>query len=74
MKLHNIEFLIDGNGQIAIGRVGPAHCAAIGSDEDQALAMLVRREGETLSDLLIRVDSAIASAWEDEEFIDEVNR
>ena len=74
MKLHNIEFSIDGNGQIAIGRIGPVHCAAVASDEDQSLAMLVRREGETLSDLLVRLDSAIASAWEDEEFIDEVTR
>jgi len=73
MKLPNIEYLIDGNGQISIGRIGPVHCAAVASNEDQPLAMLVRREGETLNELLARLDSAISSAWTDEEIIDEVN-
>tara|TARA_Y100000588_G_C13794908_1_gene728291 strand:- start:493 stop:654 length:162 start_codon:yes stop_codon:yes gene_type:complete len=52
MKLENIELLIDGSGEITIGRVGPVSCAATASDEDQCLAMLVRRPEESFEDLL----------------------
>ncbi|MEQ8264600.1 hypothetical protein [Pseudohaliea sp.] len=72
-KLPNIEFLIDGNGDITIGAVASIACAATASDDEQCLAMLVRRQDETLNDLLIRLDRAIELAYEGEEFIDEVN-
>ena len=72
-SLPNIEYLIDGNGDITIGRIGPIHCAATAADDDQSLAMLVRRDGETLEQLLIRLDIAIEKAVEDEIFIDEIN-
>lgn len=72
-SLPNIEFLIDGNGEITIGRVGPAHCAATACNDHQALAMLVRRDDESLEQLLIRLDTAIDNAIEDEIFIDEIN-
>lgn len=42
-------------------------------DDDLNFAMLVRRDGETLKQLLIRLDRAIEMAVEDEIFIDEVN-
>ena len=35
--------------------------------------MLVRREGETLTQLLMRLDAAIAKAYEEDVFTDEVN-
>jgi hypothetical protein len=69
----NIEALIDGNGDITIGSVGPIRCVATAADQDQCLAMLVRRRGESFQDLLQRLDAAIASAYHDEVFIDEVN-
>ena len=69
----NIEFLINGNGEITIGAVASISCAATATDEDQCLAMLVRRDGETLGQLLIRLDRAIEIAAEDEAFIDEIN-
>ena len=72
-SLPNIEFLIDGNGEITLGRVGPAHCAATACNDHQALAMLVRRDDESLEQLLIRLDTAIDNAIEDEIFIDEIN-
>lgn len=72
-SLPNIEFLIDGNGDIRIGAVGPVACAATAVDEAQNLAMLVRRDGETLEQLLVRLDRAIEMAVEDEIFIDELN-
>ena len=69
----NIEFLIDGNGEITIGAIASIPCAATATDEDQCLAMLVRRDGETLGQLLIRLDRAVEIAAEDEAFIDEIN-
>ena len=73
MKLENIEFLIDGNGEVSLGRMGPARCAATASDRDQCLAMLVRRPGESLPELLQRLDMAIEDAYERGIFADEVN-
>lgn len=69
----NIEVLIDGDGEITIGRAGPIHCAATAANEDQCLAMLQRRDGESLLDLLQRLDQAIAIADETGECIDEIN-
>jgi hypothetical protein len=69
----NIESLIDGAGEITIGRIGSIPCGATAADEDQCLAMLQRRPGETLLALLQRLDEAIASASDDGEFIDEIN-
>lgn len=72
-SLPNIEYLIDGNGEITIGGIGPIRCATTAADDDQSLAMLVRRNGETLEQLLIRLDRAIEKAVEEEIFIDEIN-
>jgi hypothetical protein len=69
----NIESLIDGNGDITIGAVASIRCVATAADEDQCLAMLVRRPGESLSQLLQRLDAAIADAYNNAIFIDEVN-
>ena len=71
--LANIEFLIDGNGDITIGRSGPIPCVATAADEDQCLAMIQRRLGEPLAELLQRLDAAIEDAWENGAFVDEVN-
>ena len=73
-SLKNIEALIDDGGDITIGgNVLPNECVATAADHHNCLAMLVRRDGETLGALLKRLDKAIATAWTDEEFIDEVN-
>ena len=72
-SLPNIEFLIDGNGEITIGEVGPVACAATACTENQALAMLVRRDDETLKQLLMRLETALGKAYEEEIFIDEIN-
>ena len=71
--LPNIEQLIDGEGQITIGAIHPLRCVAIANDGHSSLAMLVRRDGETLAQLLIRLDAAIAKAYDEESFTDEVN-
>lgn len=56
-----------------MGSVGAIKCAATACDEDQQLAMLVRRDGETLVQLLVRLDKAIEQVYEHDHFIDEVN-
>ena len=73
-KLPNVEFLIDGNGDITIGRIASIRCAATAANEDQQLAALVRRKGESLDDLLQRLDVAIEQALEENVYVDEINR
>lgn len=70
----NIESLIDGDGDITVGRVGPIRCVATAANDDQCLAMLQRRHGESLMDLLQRLDAAIADAYENNVYLDEVNK
>ena len=72
-SLPNIEFLIDGNGEITIGQIGPSPYAATACQERRLLAALIRRESETLEQLLMRLDTAIDKAIEDDIFIDEIN-
>jgi hypothetical protein len=62
-----------GSGDIVIGRKGPVLCAAVAADEDQQLAALSRRKGETLVQLLVRLEQAIVSAYDRDHFIDEIN-
>ncbi len=71
--LENIDELISSGGQISLGQMSPIPCAAIANDEHNCLAMLQRRQGESLRDLLVRLDAAIAIAWNEERFIDEIN-
>lgn len=70
----NIETLIDEGGEITIGRLPPFDCVATATDDaDVCLAMLVRRDGETLNQFVKRLDRAIHLAWNDDWFTDEVN-
>jgi len=72
--LANIAALIDEGGQITIGRLDPIACAAIANKTDyDCLAMLQRRPDESLRDLLVRLDAAIATAWNEAIVIDEIN-
>ncbi|MFV1980761.1 MAG: type II toxin-antitoxin system RelE/ParE family toxin [Rhodothermia bacterium] len=75
MKFENIANLIDGNGQITLGRIGPVHCAATATASDGAncLAMLVQNPNESLMALLARLDQAIEDAVELDIFVDEIN-
>ena len=65
--------MLGGDGQIAIGSIGPIACAAVANDEHNMLAALVRRPEETLQQLLERLDRAVQLALEDEIFTDEIN-
>ena len=69
----NIEALIEYGGEITLGVRPPHECAATAADGSNCLAMLVRRDGESLNALLKRLDKAIGLAWSNDVFIDEVN-
>lgn len=71
--LKYIEHLLKtGYGDITLGRVEDHPCVATAADEDQQLAMLVRRKGESLAELLVRLDRAIEGAYEHQIYINEV--
>jgi hypothetical protein len=72
LALPNIVQLI-AYGDITVGHQRPIGCIATACDEDQCLAMLVRRKGESLLQLLTRLDKAIAKAYEENLFTDEIN-
>ena len=71
--MKNIETLIEDGGEITLGRLHPIDCAATAADSHNTIAMLVRRDGETLGALLKRLDRAIGAYYEDGETVDEVN-
>ena len=68
-----IEALIEDGGEITLGALPPHQCVATAADASNCLAMLVRRDGESLDALLTRLDNAIGLAWSNDTFIDEVN-
>jgi len=69
----NIETLIEDGGDITLGALPPHECAATAADGSNCLAMLVRRDGESLNALLKRLAKAIGLAWSNDVFVDEVN-
>ena len=71
-SLPNIAALIT-SGEITLGEKHPMGCIATASDEHNTLAMLKRRERESLVQLLIRLDQAIAKAQNEDIFTDEIN-
>lgn len=71
--MKHIETLIAEGGNITLGTIYQIKCAATAADDHNSMAMLVRREGETLNALLKRLDKAIARFYENGETIDEIN-
>ena len=70
----NIEWLISNHGSITIGDIGAnVGCVAAAADHDLCYAMLAQRDGESLLDLMGRLDRAIATAAETSVTIDEIN-
>lgn len=67
------DFVLHGEGQISIGEIGPIGCAAVASDHHNMLAALQRRKGETLMQLLHRLETALSRALDHDEFTDEIN-
>lgn len=73
MALKNIELFIDEGGEITIGPIGPVPCGALAADHHNAVAMLARRDGETLAALLKRLDKAIGAFHANGTTTDEIN-
>jgi hypothetical protein len=71
--LPNIEWLLAAHGAITLSEIAPVGCVAAAADNDTCYAMLARRKGEAVLELLHRLDKAIASALESHTSIDEVN-
>jgi hypothetical protein len=68
----HIEALID-EGEVNVGILYPVGCVAAATDGHNALAMLRRRPGESLMDILQRLDAAIEKAIEQNIYTDEIN-
>ncbi len=71
--MKNIEALIADGGDITLGAIYPIECVATAADGHNAIAMLVRRDGETVNALLKRLDRAIGRFFENGEITDEIN-
>ena len=65
--------MIADGGDITIGAIYPIECAATAADNHNTVAMLVRRESETLNALLKRLDKAIGKFYDNDEIVDEIN-
>ena len=72
LSLPNIANLIS-DGEITVGVLRPVGCVATATDGHNCLAMLVRRRGETLAQLLTRLDQAIDKALTEDIYTDEIN-
>ena len=71
-SLSNIAELIR-HGQITVGVIRPMGCVAIANDAHQSLAMLIRHKGESLPQLLQRLDLAVGKALHEDIYTDEIN-
>lgn len=69
----SLQELIDQQGSISVGSIPPLRCAAVANDEHVMYAALLQRPGETLTDLLDRLDTAVKKAFEEEIYTDEIN-
>ncbi len=70
--LPNITELMEYGG-ITVGQMDPVGCVAVANSEHDCLAMLRRRQNESLGQLLIRLDQAIAKAMNEDIYTDEIN-
>jgi hypothetical protein len=72
-SLANIQaFLDDTHGQITIGEIPPIRSAALAAQGKKVRVALVRRDNETVSELLLRLDAALAQALANDTSVDEV--
>ena len=72
--LAHIEALLDDGGQIMLGTVKPIVGAAVAHDGKHTLAMLKRIPGESVDQLLQRLDDAVRIATVTGVRVDEINK
>jgi hypothetical protein len=71
-SLPHIEDFIN-YGQNHYRKMEPAGCVAVAGEGRQSVAMLRRRKNETLKQLLVRLDHAVAKAINEDIYTDEIN-
>ncbi|MGB6450869.1 MAG: hypothetical protein WBE92_08970 [Steroidobacteraceae bacterium] len=69
---HLQSFLDDTRGQITIGEIPPIRRAALAAEGKKARVALVGRDGETIAQLLERLDAAVGRAMAEDTVVDEV--
>ena len=70
----HVDALIHGGGQIMIGAIRPVPVAAVAHDGRQPLAMLRCAPGESLQQILGRLETALALARTTGQRVDDINR
>lgn len=68
----NLEVLI-ADGEITIGHLHPIGNIAVATDGHNSLAMLRQRPGESLLEIMQRLDEAVKKAVETDAYTDEIN-
>jgi hypothetical protein len=72
-SFENIQaFLDDSRGQITIGEIPPIRSAALAAEGKKVRVALVRRDGETVAELLLRLEAALGKTSADKTVVDEV--
>ncbi len=59
-SLRVLDGFVKAGGTVDIGRIGPSGCAAIAVDPRRVWVLLMRREGETLPQLLDRLERRLS--------------
>lgn len=73
MPFQNIQAFLDGTrGQITICEIPPNPRAALAAEGKKARVALVCRDGETVAQLLARLDSALGKTMAEDTTVDEV--
>lgn len=69
------EFLHSEEGKISLGAINHSSLGytAVASDEHNMLVALVRSRGETLHQLLDRLEQALGPALDEQIYVDEIN-
>lgn len=70
---HITALLARPGGSITLGRVAPIEGAAVAVDEQALFVSLVRRDGESVNELLQRLDAAIGAALHQGVITNEIN-
>lgn len=68
-----LQDFIDDGGHISIGRVHPIKCVAVANDDHTMYVALRRHSGETLMELLSRLDTSLKHCLDNDELVDEIN-
>jgi hypothetical protein len=69
---HIQAFLDHSRGQITIGEIPPIRSAALAAVGKKVHVAPVRRDGETVAELLLRLEAALGKTSADKTVIDEV--